>query len=192
MRTSVCLGLLIGSLVVTAAAVAAGGTARPVPWPLAPSAALAGSAGPAADGDGPSTPAGDHLACIRGRRYAISQPIENHSSAPVTLTGAVLDPLSVQVVRRVAVQFQLAPRPPKGDGLVLGLHPWSAAVATPVTIPPHRSAWVQSNFLMTGCNLLLPDRTLVANKAITLVYRSNGHTGRERIPVAGLRLNLTP
>ena len=159
-------------------------------WPLAPTSALSGSVGAAAPGDGPSTNTGLHLACIPGRRVTINQPIENRSLVPVTLTGAALDPPSVQVIRRVAVQFRLAPRPSKGDILVLGLRPWSAARSTPLTIRPGRAAWVQSDFVMTGCALLAPDRSLIANKAVTLTYRSNGRSGSERIPVPWTRIIL--
>lgn len=172
------------------AGVAVAGT-RPLSRPLAPTSALSGSVSASARGDGPSTPTGLHLACIPGRRYAVNQPIQNRSGIPLTLTAAALDPPSVQVVRRVAVQFWLAPPPPEGDILVLGIRPWSALKSAPLTIPPGRAAWVQSNFVMTGCALLAPDRTLIANKAITLTYRLNGRVGRERITTPWTRIILT-
>jgi hypothetical protein len=184
--------VFVAALSVAALALAGSSNAapRPTAWPLAPTSALSGSVGPAAPGDGPSTSSGLHLACIPGRRIAINQPIENRSLMPVTLTGAALDPPSVQVIRRIAVQFRLAPRPPNGDGLVLGLRPWSAARSARMTIPPGRAAWVQSDFVMSGCALLAPDRSLIANKAVTLTYRSNGRAGSERIPVPWTRIVL--
>jgi hypothetical protein len=189
MRKAIAVILPVVALVVAGAALAARGTPRPVMWPLGRPTDLSDTG--FAQGDGPSTPTGVHLVCRPGRHFALAQTIPNRSRTAVTLTGAVLDPPSVQVIRRVAVQFRLAPPPPKGDLLVIGLRRWSASAARPVTIPPGRSAWVQSNFLMSSCDLLLPDRTLIANKAITVAYRANGRSGRERITYGGSRIILT-
>jgi hypothetical protein len=189
MRKAFAAILPVAALVVAGAAPAARATHRPVMWPFGrPTAVAEGESG---RGDGPSTPTGIHLACRPGRRFALTQTIPNRSGIAVTLTGAVLDPPPVQVVRRIAVQFRLAPPPPKGDLVVIGLRRWNPSAARPVTIPPGRSAWVQSNFLMSGCDLLSPGRTLIANKAINVTYRANGRSGRERIAAAGTRILLT-
>jgi len=181
--------LPVAALALAGATLAIGATHRPVMRPLG--RVTADAEGESGRGDGPSTPTGIHLACRPGRRFALTQTIPNRSGTAVTLTGAGLDPPSVQVIRRIAVQFRLAPPPPKGDLFVIGLRRWNRSAARPVTIPPGRSAWVQSNFLMSSCNLLSPDRTLIANKAITLTYQANGRSGRQRIAAASTRIILT-
>ncbi len=136
--------------------------------------------GGARAGDGPSTPTGFHLACVSGRHVVIVQPIRNLSRLPVTLTGAALDPPSAQVARRVAVQFRPAPRPPHGRALVIGIRPWSAASSAPLTVAPGREAWVQSNFVLSGCPSI-GAHALVANRELTLTFRIDGRSRSERI-----------
>ena len=109
----------------------------------------------------------------------------------MTLTGAALDSSSTSIIRRVAVQFRLAPPPPTGDVVVVGLRAWSRSGARPTTIPPGRKAWVQSNFELNNCNLLSPGHALVANRAIAVTYQANGHDGTQRIAMTGARIILT-
>jgi hypothetical protein len=146
--------------------------------------------GSMARGDGASTPSGMHLACIPGRRFALDVTLRNRSATPVTLTSAALDPPSDLFIRRVAVQFRLASPPPKGDLYVSGLRRWSRSAPKPTTIPSGRSAWVQSNFLMGNCSLLLPGQSLVANRTITVAYRADGKTASQQIATPGARIVL--
>ena len=171
---------LIVALVALVALAAAGASSAAPAGPLAPSTDLAGDMGGARAVDGPSTPTGFHLACVSGRHVVIVQPLRNVSRLPLTLTGAALDPPSARIVRRVAVQFRLAPRPPKGRALVLGIRPWSAASPASLTVAPGREAWVQSNFVLSGCQSL-GAHALVANRELTLTFRTGGRSGSERI-----------
>jgi hypothetical protein len=143
-------------------------------------------------GDGPWTPTGLHLACVAGRRYALSMALRNRSDSAVTLTWASVDPPSARIVRRVAVQFRLAPPDPKGDIVVSGLRPWSRSAPTAVIVGAGRTVWVQENFVMQNCGLLASDQALIANRSITLTYRANGHTGSQQLGIPGLRLIVTP
>jgi hypothetical protein len=153
---------------------------------------LAGISSGAAAGDGPSTPTGSHIACTAGRRYAFSIPLRNRSNSPVTLTGASVDPPSAQIVQRVAVQFRLAPPDPKGDVLVSWLGRWSRSQATAVTVAPGHNVWVQEDFLMRNCSLLASDQALVANRSITLAYRTRARTSSQQLGIPGARLIVTP
>jgi hypothetical protein len=182
-------GLILA--VVALAAVACGATAKssPVIRPFANTGGL--ESGMSGGADGPSTPTGEHLRCWNGRRYAQNITLRNSTKVPVTLTGAVLGPASTPLVRRVGVQFRLAPPPPTGDQLVVGLRGWSRSAAPPTKIRPGRSAWVQSNFEMSHCGLLRPGDTLIANRAITVTYRANRTDGSQRIAMPGARIILT-
>jgi hypothetical protein len=189
MRKAIAGILSVVALVVAGVAFAGSASSPPVVRPFVAAGGLA--MGMSGVGDGPSTPAGDHLRCWNGRRYAQNMTLLNRSGVSVTLTGAVLDPPSPQIVRRVAVQVRLAPPPPSGDVEVTGLRDWSRSAPTPTTIPPGRNAWVQSNFVMHDCNLLSPRHALISNRAITLAYRANGHAGHQRIALRSGRIILT-
>jgi len=105
-------------------------------------------------------------------------------------TGADQPWAEIGIIPRVAVQFRLAAPRPTGDLLVVGLRSWSRSAPTPATIPPGRSAWVQSNFLMNNCSLLPPHAALTANDHGHLPHeRSRGQpadrgTGRPHHPQA--------
>ncbi len=134
-----------------------------------------------------------HLGCRRRRHFALVVRVGNRSLTPVTLVRARADQpwAEIGIIPRLAVQFRPAPPPPTGDLLVIGLRRWSRSAPTPVTIPPGRSAWVQSNFMMTNCSLLPPHEALTANRAITVTYRANGHEGSQQIAVLAARIILT-
>jgi hypothetical protein len=50
---------------------------------------------------------------------------------------------------------------------------------------------VQSNFLMRNCNLLARHSKLIANRAIMLKFKADGHGGSQRIDLASARIILT-
>jgi len=133
-----------------------------------------------------------HLGCRRRRHFALVVTVRNRSRNPVTLVRARADQPwpEIGIIPRVAVQFRLAPPPPTGDQLVVGLRRWSRSTPTPVMIPPGRSAWVQSNFMMNNCSLRPPHAALTANRAITVTYRANGHEGSQQIAVLAARIIL--
>jgi hypothetical protein len=177
--------------VVAFASVACGATEKssPVIRPFANSGGL--ESGMTGAGDGPSTPTGEHLRCWNGRRYAQNTTLRNTSTVPVTLTGVDLGAASTPLVRRVAVQFRLAPPPPTGDQLVVGLRGWSQSAASPTKIPPGRSAWVQSNFEISHCGLLRSGDTAIANRTMKVTYRANSTDGSQRITMTSARIILT-
>jgi hypothetical protein len=176
------------ALVLVGAAFAARETSRP---PARPFVAVALASGMSGVGDGPSTPTGDHLRCWSGRHYAENLTLRNRSGDRVTLNGAASDLSAAPIVQRIAVQLRLAPWPPNGDVEVPGIRNWNRSAARPVTIPPGRSAWVQSNFLIHHCNLLAAHGTLIANRTITLKFTVNGHAGSQRIDLPSARIILT-
>ncbi len=188
MRKSLAAFMFVVALLLVGAACSAGKTSHA---PAQPFVAVSLAAGMSGVGDGPSTPTGDHLRCRSGRHYAQDLTLRNRSGIPVTLTGGVLDWPSALVVQRVAVQVRLAPPPPNGDAVITGLRNWSRSAATPVTIPPGRSAWVQSNFLLRNCGLLMPHGRLITNRAVTLTFTANGGQGNQRLSVPSARIILT-
>jgi hypothetical protein len=142
-------------------------------------------------GDGASAPDGQHLGCLFGRRYALAVTMSNGSASAVTLTGVGRADAAPRIIRRVAVQFRLAPPPPNGDRIVTNLRRWSAAPARPVTIPPGRSAVVQSNFIMRHCERLRGKRALVVNRFLVLRFRAAGHAGQEELAQRSARIILS-
>jgi hypothetical protein len=95
------------------------------------------------------------------------------------------------VIERVAVQVRLAPPPPKGDFMVVGLRAWNRRKSSPVAIPPDRDGWVQLNFLMHNCALLRGREPLTVNRSTTLEYSLGGTRGKQMIHVGGARIILT-
>ncbi len=188
--TKACAGLVL-AVVLVLGSVGCGGSKTPAPVlrPFVATGAL--ESGRSGVGDGASTPTGEQLRCWNSRRFAQNVTVRNRSKVPVTLTGAALDSSSASIIRRVAVQFRLAPPPPTGDAAVIGLRAWSRSAARPTTIPPGRKAWVQSNFELNNCDLLPPVHALITNRAITVTYQANGHDGTQRIAMTGARIILT-
>jgi hypothetical protein len=142
-------------------------------------------------GDGSSGPGGMHIGCIRERRFAVLITVRNRTHRKVTLLGAGGPQAQPAVIERVAVQVRLAPPTPKGDVAVVGLRSWSGRNSPPVVIPPGRSGWVQSNFLMRNCALLSGRGTLAVNRSMTLSYSTGGATGMQVVSVKGAQIILT-
>src|SRR5215211_6023424 len=105
-------------------------------------------------GDGVSGPTGMHIGCIRDRRLAVLITVRNRTSHTIRLLGGGGPQPFRSAIKRVAVQVRLAPIPPDDRVPVTGLRSWSDRNSPPAAIPPGRSAWVQSNFLMRDCGSL--------------------------------------
>jgi hypothetical protein len=158
--------------------------------PFVPNGGVEAGPGSGLWGDKGSGPDGQHLGCLARRRYALVVTLRNRSSSAATLTGARGADPAPRIIRRVAVQFRLAPPPPEGDFFVPNLRRWSAAPAVPVTIPPGRSAVVQSNFVMRHCEELPRNRALVVNGSLVLSYRTAGHEARHEVAQRSARIIL--
>lgn len=132
-----------------------------------------------------------HIGCVDGRRLAVLVTVHNRTRREVTLLGGDGREVSSKVIDRVAVQVRLAPPPPKGDLLQVGLRSWSGRPSAPAAIPAGRDAWVQLNFLMRRCSSLGPTAGITADRTITLAYRAGGRTGTEVVSLPGARIILT-
>ncbi|HJU36645.1 MAG TPA: hypothetical protein VJ716_04405 [Gaiellaceae bacterium] len=141
-------------------------------------------------GDGGSGPTGTSLGCLDDRHYSYAFGVENTSRAPVRLTAAIGPNPEPRVVDRVATQLRLSPRERRPStidnfgrpaGMDLVFHRWSAAPTRPVTIPPHRIATIQVNFLMHHCGALAHGRTIVVPGSLVLRYRRSGNSGRQML-----------
>ncbi len=168
-----------------------GGGAKTVQRPFVGGGGVSSGPGSGLWGDGSSGPSGEHIGCIRGRRYAILITVHNRTKRTITLLGAGGPQPLPEVIERVAVQVRLAPPPPKGDLAVTGLRSWSGQNSSPVAIPPGRDGWVQSNFLMRNCALLRGREPLTVNRSITLRYNAGGAKGAQVVRVAEARIILT-
>jgi len=184
-RTLMAVAFSGAILVLSAAVAGCGAGARPF------TAEGGVSAGPGSRlwGDGSSGPDGMEIGCIPGRRFAVVITVRNRTKRTVTLLGADGPPPLPGVIDRAAVQVHLAPPPPKGDLVVIGLRGWSRRHAEPIAVPPGRSGWVQSNFLMRNCAML--SRPSTAEGSITLRYRVGGSLGSEVVSVAAAQILLT-
>lgn len=142
-------------------------------------------------GDRSSRPDGMHLGCVAGRRYAFVVTMRNRSKAPLTLTAARAPDPAPGIIDRVAIQLRLAAPPAQGSLIVSNLRRWSAAPPQPVTIPPGRSAALQSNFLMRHCAALGRKRTLVVGGSFLLTYQTAGRAHRQTVVQRSARIMLT-
>ena len=151
------------------------------------------SSGPSSGlwGDGSSGPSGEHIGCIRGRKFAVLITVHNRLKRTITLLGGGGPQPFGDVIERVAVQVRLAPPPPKGDMAVAGLRSWIGRNSSPVAIPAGRDGWVQSNFLMRNCSLLRRREPVMVNRSTTLKYSAGGSDGTQVVSVAGARIILT-
>jgi hypothetical protein len=131
-----------------------------------------------------------HIGCIKGRRLAVLVTARNRTKRTITVLGGDGPQHFHDVIERIAVQVRLAPPPPKGDYIQVGLRSWTGRNSTPVAIPAGRDAWVQSNLLMRNCGSLRRDETLTVNRSVTLAYRAGGSKGTQAISVAGARILL--
>lgn len=142
-------------------------------------------------GDTSSGPDGMHVGCVAGRHYAFAFTIRNRSNAAVILQSAQGSDPAPGIIRRVAVQFRLAPPPTTGSRFVSNLRRWSSAPATPVTIASRRSAAVQSNFVMRHCKALAGGRTLVVDGSFLLNFQASDHAERQKVVQRSARILLT-
>jgi hypothetical protein len=182
--------LLVTTILLLGASACAG-SSHGFSQPFVASGSIEAGPGSGLWGDTESGPDGMHLGCLAGRRYALVVTLRNRSKAAVTLTGAHGPDPAPSIIRRVAVQFRLAPPPPKVDLVVPNLRPWSAAPAVPLTIPPGGSAAVQSNFVMRHCEELGRNRTLVVDGSLVLGYRAAGRAHRQELAQRSARIVLT-
>jgi hypothetical protein len=159
--------------------------------PFVPGGSMEGGPTSGLWGDGSSGPTGMHIGCIRGRHLAVLITVHNRSKRTITLLGADGAQPFRDVIERVAAQVRLAPPPPKGDLMVVGLRPWSGRDSSPVAVPPERDGWVQSNFLMRNCALLSGHQPVTVNRNTTLRYSSGGSNRTQVVSIPGARIILT-
>jgi hypothetical protein len=160
---------------------------------------FAGGGSSGLQGDGASGPKGTSLGCVDRRRYSQAFGLQNSSKLPVTLTGARGANPAPDVIGLVAIQLRLSPRarPTQGQANLGGpaidllYHGWSRAPTRPVTIPPGRSATVQTNYLLRNCNRLAHGWSVVVPGLLVLRYRISGHVHRRRLSLAGERIVLS-
>jgi hypothetical protein len=145
-------------------------------------------------GDGGDGPHGTSIGCLNGRRYNDAVGIQNGTKVPLRLTAASGPRPDPRVVDRVAIQLHLSPpyhpRPAGSfvDTSDLVYHRWSAAAAKPVTIPPHRIATVQRNFLLHNCREIGEGRGITIPGTLVVRYLRSGHEEKQRMPIRGSRL----
>ena len=159
------------------------------PGPFVPAGGWTGGGASGLWGDGGSGPRGTSLGCLENRHYSYAFGVENRTKAPVTFTAALGSTPAPGIVEHVATQLRLSPpqRPrPRipnwgGNGIDLVYHGWSAAPLKPVTIPPHRIATIQANFLFHNCDRLAHGRSVTVPGSLVLDYRRSGHAGRQKI-----------
>jgi hypothetical protein len=184
------LALLATALVALPVVSGCGGGERAVKRPFSPSGSVEGGPSSGSWGDGSSGPSGMHTGCIPGRRFAVVITVHNRSKRTIMLLGAGGPQPFRGVIERVAAQVRLAPSPPKGDLMMVGLRSWSARDSSPVAIPPERDGWVQSNFLMRNCALLRRHRPVTVNPSTTLRYSSGGSSQTQFVSIPGARIIL--
>jgi hypothetical protein len=190
MRSKVTLAGLVAVPILLLAATGCGASAHSQPFVA--NGDFESGPGSGLWGDTMSGPDGDHLGCFPGRRYASAVTLRNQLNEAVTLTAADGPDPAPSIIHRIALQFRLAPPPPNGDLIVSNLRRWSTATSAPVSIPPGRSAAVQSNFVMRHCEELTRNRPLVVDGSLVVRYRASGHAGRQEITQRGSRIILTP
>jgi hypothetical protein len=144
-------------------------------------------------GDGGNGPRGTSLGCIDNRHYSYAFGVKNTLKVPVKLTAAIGPNPAPKIVDRVATQLRLSPPEKRRSGVPnlggpvgmdLVYRRWSAATTRPVTIPRHRIATIQVNFLMHHCDALAHGRTITVSGSLVLRYRASDHNGRQllRLP----------
>jgi hypothetical protein len=133
--------------------------------------------------DGAAGPSGIETGCIRDRRLAVLITVRNRTGQTIRLLGGGGSQPFRTVIERVAVQVRLATG--------TALHSWSDRNSPPATIPPGRSARVQSNFLMRDCGSLPRGKAVTINRSITLAYDADGRRGWQPVAVRGARIILT-
>jgi hypothetical protein len=181
----------IATAILLGVAACGGGSSQGSSKPFIANGGIEAGAGSGLWGDAGSGPNGMQIGCVTGRHYALLVTMRNRSNAAVTLTSARGPDPAPTIIRRVAVQFRLAAPSSNARVFVTNLRRWSAAPAVPVTIPPGRSAAVQSNLLMGHCKELGPSRTLVVNGSLVLSYRASGHAHQQEVAQRSARIILS-
>ncbi len=161
------------------------------PGPFVLGGGWTGGGGSGLWGDGASGPGGTSLGCLDNRHYSYAFGVKNTLKVPVTLTAAVGPNPEPRIVDRVATQLRLSPPERRRQstidnfggtaGFDLVYHRWSAAPTKPVTVPPHRLATVQVNFLMHHCDALVHGRTVAVSGSLVLRFRASGSAGRQKL-----------
>lgn len=182
--------ILLAAMLLLAAS-GCGAAKQPIHNPFAARGGESSGPGSGLWGDGSSGPAGMHIGCIHGRRFAVLITVHSRTGHTITLLGGSSPQPLAAVIERVAVQVRLAPPPPKGDVAISGLRSWNRRNSSPVAIPPRRDGWVQSDFLMRNCALLGGHQPVMINRTITLRYSVGGTQGTQVIAVKGARIILT-
>jgi hypothetical protein len=177
--------------VIAMAAGGCGADSRHVTHPFAVSGGVESGPSSGLWGDSSSGPDGQHVGCIRQRRYAVLIAVHNRLKRTITLLGGGGPQPLRAVIERVAVQVRLTPPPSTGDAVVVGMRSWNGRDSSPVAIPPERDAWVQSNFLMRNCALLRPPLPATTNGSITLEYSVGGSNAAQVVSVPAARILLT-
>jgi hypothetical protein len=170
------------------------------PFALSGAFASGGSGGLMGDVGSRPKGGGTSLGCQNGERWSYAFGLVNTSKAPVRLMSVRAPNPARPIADRVATQLRLSPpQPPPstvtnhlGPSIGLVYRHWSAAPTQAVTIPPGRTATVQSNFLMRQCASLVPARTISIPASFRLGYRTSGHRGVQAVGVPSMRLVIKP
>src|SRR5438094_3249765 len=109
MRAKVAIPALAAAATLLLGAAGCGDSSHGFSQPFVANGGIEAGPGSGLWGDTASGPDGMHLGCLAGRHYALVVTMRNRSNAPVTVTGAGGPDPAPRIIRRVAVQFRLAP-----------------------------------------------------------------------------------
>jgi hypothetical protein len=160
------------------------------PGPFALGGGWVGGGGSGLWGDGGTGPRGTSLGCFDGRHYSYAFGVKNTTKRPVRLAAAIGPNPAPRIVDRVATQLRLSPPEKRRSsvanlggtiGMDLVYRRWSAAPTRPVTVPAHRIATIQVDFLMHHCDALAHGRTITLPGSLVLRYRAAGRVGRQKL-----------
>jgi hypothetical protein len=126
-----------------------------------------------------------------GAHFSVLFAVRNRSRSEVTLIDAGGAQPGHRLLRRVGVRMKLAPPPPKGDLAVIGLRPWRRSRPAPVAVPPGRAAWVQFDFVMTGCRFFDAGVRQTYNRTTVLRYRTHGRSLVAPLDLVGDQVTIT-
>jgi hypothetical protein len=165
------------------------GVARAVPDPLQVVPGI--EAGPSSGiwGDGDTGPHGIHLGCVSNRHFNLGIQVRNRASQAVTILRVGGPQPSARVMERVAVQVRRA-GVATGSIVVINLRPWDPKPSAAYVLPPHRRAFIQSNFVMHDCRGL-PLGGARLNGSLAITYSVDGARGVQRLATPNARIVLT-
>lgn len=126
-----------------------------------------------------------------GAHFSVLFAVRNRSRSDVTLVDAGGAQPGHRLLRRVGVQLNLALRPPKGDLAVIGLRSWRRSSPAPVAVQPGRVAWVQFDFVMTGCRFFDAGVRQTYNRRTVLRYRVHGRSLVAALDLVGDQVTIT-